>query len=111
MTPALIHDFEYYKQMRLLAISLFGLLSLAAQQLPAEGARRTPPTPKNLKILQPDQVMPAMQAFRAALGVRCTFCHVEGNFASDDNPKKETARKMLTMTPDHSNGLKLVFTR
>ena len=38
-----------------------------------------------------------MRAFTAALGVQCTFCHVQGDFASDDNPKKETARMMLTM--------------
>jgi ferredoxin len=39
----------------------------------------------------------------------CGTCHVRGNFASDDNPKKITARRMLDMTralnkqffPDH----------
>ncbi len=44
-----------------------------------------------------------------ALGVTCGTCHVRGNFASDDNPKKITARRMLEMTralntqffPDH----------
>jgi photosynthetic reaction center cytochrome c subunit len=25
------------------------------------------------------------------------YCHVQGDFPSDDNPKKETARMMLTM--------------
>lgn len=57
-------------------------------------------SPKNLKILtgdSPEQLRNTMRAFAAALGQRCTFCHVEGNFASDDNPKKETARMMLTM--------------
>ncbi len=41
-----------------------------------------------------------MRAFTAALGVQCNFCHVQGDFASDDNPKKETARMMLTMARD-----------
>ncbi len=41
--------------------------------------------------------MPTMMAFKAALGVECTFCHVQGNFASDDKPEKETARHMITM--------------
>ena len=26
------------------------------------------------------------------------LCHIQGNFASDDNPKKEIARHMITMT-------------
>lgn len=38
-----------------------------------------------------------MRAFQAALGVKCQYCHVEGDFASDDNPKKEIARKMIVM--------------
>ena len=44
-----------------------------------------------------------------ALGVSCNSCHGRGNFASDDNAKKLTARRMLEMTkainaqffPDH----------
>lgn len=56
------------------------------------------PPPKNLKILKPDQVMPAMRSFTAALGVKCDFCHVQGDFASDEKEHKEIARKMLTMT-------------
>ena len=39
-----------------------------------------------------------MQAYRTALGVQCNFCHVQGNFASDDNQHKEIARNMITMT-------------
>jgi photosynthetic reaction center cytochrome c subunit len=60
-------------------------------------------SPKNLKILTgetPDQLRTTMRAFAAALGQQCTFCHVQGDFASDDNPKKETARMMLTMARD-----------
>ena len=57
-------------------------------------------SPKNLKILtgeSGDQLRTTMRAFAGALGVQCGFCHVQGDFASDDNPKKETARMMLTM--------------
>ncbi len=57
-------------------------------------------SPKNLKILTgetPEQLRTTMRAFAAALGQQCNFCHVQGDFASDDNPKKETARMMLTM--------------
>ena len=41
-----------------------------------------------------------MQAFRGALGVMCSYCHVQGDFASDDNPKKDVARMMISMARD-----------
>ena len=41
--------------------------------------------------------MPTMMSFKAALGVECSFCHVQGDFASDDKPHKEMARKMIVM--------------
>jgi hypothetical protein len=53
--------------------------------------------PKNLKILKPDEVMATMRAFTVGLGVRCTTCHVMGDFASDENHHKVVARQMLTM--------------
>lgn len=56
------------------------------------------PAPKNLKILKPEHLMETMQAFRVSLGVRCDFCHVQGDFASDEKPHKEIARKMLLLT-------------
>ena len=39
-----------------------------------------------------------MRTFTVGLGVQCIYCHVQGNFASDENPKKEIARHMITMT-------------
>lgn len=53
--------------------------------------------PKNLKLLPPEHLMETMRAFRVALGVRCDFCHVPGDFASDQKPHKEIARKMIVM--------------
>ncbi len=82
--------------MRLL-LPLLALVPLLAQQ-PPEGAKPARPAPKNLKILQPEQIRPVMQAFRTALGVECNFCHVQGDFASDDNHHKVIARKMMEMT-------------
>jgi hypothetical protein len=55
------------------------------------------PAPKNLKLLPPEHLIETMQAFRVALGVRCDFCHVQGDFASDDKPHKEIARKMIVL--------------
>ena len=55
------------------------------------------PAPKNLKLLPPDNLIPTMRAFTAALNVKCDFCHVQGDFASDDKHTKEIARGMITM--------------
>ena len=66
------------------------LLPICAQ--PPQGG------PKNLKVLKPDQVMTAMRSFTIGLGVKCDFCHVSGDFASDDKRPKLTARRMIEMT-------------
>ena len=81
--------------MRLLLPFVIGvsLFCLQAQDAPKKQA----PAPKNLKLLQPSDIRPMMGAFRAALGVQCTYCHVQGAFDSDENPKKEVARHMITM--------------
>ncbi|MGA7410704.1 MAG: c-type cytochrome [Bryobacteraceae bacterium] len=67
-------------------------------QPPPQGERRPAPPPKNLKLLDPETLMPTMMSFKAALGVECSFCHVQGDFASDDKPTKDMARKMIVMT-------------
>ena len=57
--------------------------------------------PKNLKVLPAGTdraaVVMVMRGFTAGLGVQCTYCHVQGQFDSDDNPKKNVARMMLKM--------------
>ena len=85
--------------MRLLVSSLLLLTVSVFAQDGKEGKKGPPPAPKNLKVLSPDtDIRATMRAFEAALGVnQCTFCHVQGDFASDDNPKKVTARMMITM--------------
>jgi hypothetical protein len=67
------------------------------------------PTVKVLTGLLAPEFQEEMNHMVQALGVTCGTCHVRGNFASDDNPKKLTARRMLEMTkalnkqffPDH----------
>jgi photosynthetic reaction center cytochrome c subunit len=39
-----------------------------------------------------------MQIMTQALGVSCEYCHVRGNFASETNPRKAAARRMVEMT-------------
>lgn len=55
---------------------------------------------KNIKLIgdhPASSLIETMQAFSFALGQNCQFCHVQGNFASDDKPQKVTARKMIEM--------------
>jgi hypothetical protein len=52
---------------------------------------------KNLKVLKDENIGQIMNGYRVGLGVQCTHCHVQGNFASDENPKKDIARHMITM--------------
>src|SRR5437868_1168703 len=64
---------------------------------------------ENLKILpkdiSEDTLMKVMKIFTKSLGVKCNHCHVgtpengkmKFNFASDDKPEKNIARKMMVM--------------
>jgi photosynthetic reaction center cytochrome c subunit len=84
--------------MRYLATALLlSALALCAQDAPKQGGGRGGP-PKNLKVLKPEEVRPVMGLMMASLGQRCNFCHVQGDNASDENPKKLIARKMMEMT-------------
>src|ERR1700687_2834054 len=83
--------------MQLFIILLLVSVSLLAQQAGGRGAV-PPPAPKNLKLLAPNTDLPfVMRNFAEALGVQCTYCHVQGDFAADTNPNKEMARKMIGM--------------
>ena len=45
-----------------------------------------------------------MDGFKAALGVRCNFCHAfngKTDFASDEKEEKGIARYMMKMTSRH----------
>ncbi len=90
------------------AITVF-LAAGAAAQTP--GAPAPPPPPMtNLQVYPKDiprpQLIATMQGFVQALGVQasggCGYCHVgtapQFDFASDTNPKKIVARKMILMS-------------
>jgi len=92
-----------------LALAL-AVASPAAPQQPAT-AKTAEQVYKNIQVLQgvpADQVIPTMRVFAGSLGVRCGFCHVDGDLSSDMKPEKATARKMLTMmmaiNKDNFNG-------
>ena len=88
--------------MRLVAALVLLACSVGAQQAPAPPAsKQPPPNPTNLKILKVGtgaEVMQVMRTFTTGLGVQCSYCHIAGNYASDENPKKNEARKMIAMT-------------
>ena len=67
------------------------------------------PGVKVLTGLLAPQFQEEMNFITQALGANCNTCHVRGNFASEEKPLKQTARRMLEMTkglnqqffPDH----------
>ena len=83
--------------MRLIAALPMMVLTLVAQQ-PA--AKQSPPNPTNLKVLKAAngaEVSQIMRTFTVGLGVQCTYCHMAGDYASDEKPQKIAARKMIAM--------------
>jgi len=78
-----------------IAILLLSVSPLLAQEAPR--AEHKMPAPKNLKLLTPENLMPAMRSYTVALGVKCDFCHVPGDFASDEKHHKEIARGMIQL--------------
>jgi hypothetical protein len=91
--------------MRLLSLTMLCLstvlcLGMFAQDTPPPQKKGGGMPHTNLKILKDENIGQVMQGFRAALGVQCTYCHIQGNFASDENPKKDIARHMITMAQE-----------
>jgi len=58
------------------------------------------PNPTNLTVLKATtgaEVGSIMRAFTAGLGVQCSYCHVQNDFASDGNPNKQIGRNMIKL--------------
>jgi hypothetical protein len=66
--------------------------------------------PTNLKVLSKktsgEEVDKLMRQYNGDLGVKCEYCHdgnaetQQTNYVSDENPTKEIARYMMSMTAD-----------
>lgn len=56
------------------------------------------PTVKVLRGLTVPEFEAEMQYMNQALGVACGHCHARNNFASEENPRKVVARRMLELT-------------
>ena len=87
--------------MRLILVSALAVFSVIALSGQAPERKGGGGPPKNLKVLPAGSdraaVIQVMRGFTAGLGVQCAYCHVQGQFDSDENPKKEMARMMLKM--------------
>ena len=80
-----------------IALALFALT--AANPLPKRNLQVLP------KDISDEKLDSIMKQFNRSLGVACNFCHVRVheqtdslNYASDKDPMKTTARKMMRMT-------------
>lgn len=66
----------------------------------SDSTRSAGTTFKNIQVLKgvpSSELIPAMEFISSSLGVKCTFCHVEGHFEKDDKKPKQTAREMMRM--------------
>jgi hypothetical protein len=98
--------------------SIFGVaLVVASESSPIEAAtdqasahKSVHAKPSNLKVLPSDisgeEIDKVMHGFEKQLGVPCGYCHEQASegkeidYASDENPMKQTARFMISMTGD-----------
>jgi len=101
-----------YTAALLLSCATFGVAAGAATQATGNQGASKPAhaKPTNLKVLPKnisgDDLDKLMHRFKQELGVPCGYCHEENaetkqiNYASDENPIKETARFMIKMNED-----------
>ena len=91
----------------LFIIAIIAMVSVAATY--PQQKQEEPFKAKNLRVLPKnishDELDSIMDGFKAALGVKCSFCHVPSktdpkkmDFASDDKDHKIIAREMMAMT-------------
>ncbi len=107
----------HYAAALFLSGTLFAAAALgAALQEPKEKAAQPSslhPKPRNLKVLPKeisgDDIDKLMHQYEQYLGAPCGYCHEQNpetkqiDYASDENPVKETARFMISMTSDINN--------
>jgi hypothetical protein len=74
------------------------LSAITLLQAPAVPAVVDAPSVRVLTGLTVPEFEAEMQRMTQALGASCGTCHARGNFASEANPRKAVARRMLEMT-------------
>jgi hypothetical protein len=71
--------------------------SVAATDAPVAQAANLQVLPQRTSLVD---VTELMLRFQRDLGVQCSHCHVASDYASDENPRKQTARLMMSMLND-----------
>lgn len=95
------------RPLRLTLMALAAVGSSASAWVASADIAEPASAPTNLQVL-PAQLSRAslrslMKQYERALGVSCNYCHVEDrdsgyiDYASDENPRKHTARLMIAM--------------
>lgn len=93
----------FNKKVTVLFMLVTGVLAgIAASNPPKSEHKNLKVLPKHISHEDLDKVM---DEWKAALGVRCNYCHAPRkddpkklDFASDEKPEKEITRKMFRMT-------------
>jgi cytochrome c5 len=87
-----------------LTVAILSQSFKTASQRPEKKLKNIKAFPSSMTYEQVDH---EMDKFKAALNVKCNYCHAQTkesapklDMASDDNPKKEIARSMIRMTMD-----------
>ncbi|MGN6292944.1 MAG: c-type cytochrome [Chitinophagaceae bacterium] len=90
------------KIVTLFVLSALVIAGVAAVKVPSGPYRNLQVLPKDISEKKLDSIM---DSYSNALGIGCSFCHAEVknfpdslDFASDEKPMKEDARKMMRMT-------------
>ncbi len=90
----------------LAAVTILGAVMFTVPQTPlnaqGKGGGKNG-SPRNLKVLTPENLMAQMQTFPTALGVEnqggCNFCH-EADRSLDTKPAKVKARQMIELVKE-----------
>src|ERR1041385_4994216 len=88
--------------MSLFPISILTLLLVVGFFIVPAGSSSLPQKSgfENIKVMNDmsdSEVMAAHRQWQDDLGTNCSFCHAGTDFASEDNPKKQTARVMFKL--------------
>src|SRR5258705_6324415 len=82
------------------SIATVALLMLAGVAISAQDMRPAEQVYKNIKVMTgvpANQINEGMHVIKAALGVTCEHCHIQGQMDRDDLPTKNKARAMYLM--------------
>jgi hypothetical protein len=100
-----MHNYVRFSKIGFIAAGIVAVAAAMAQAQPEQKPVMAEQAFKNVRVLKGipvDQFMATMGFFSASLGETCTDCHSAesgGNWDkyADDNPRKETARRMIGM--------------